>query len=83
MNRLLIVVSLFIISCSSQENLAKRELKKKGFNNITFHKYNECICSNGDIYYIGFNANKDSLEIRGVIWRKHEYKRIYGISLDK
>lgn len=80
---ILILLSLLMIGCASQQKLAKRHLKKQGYKYIDFYPYKECICSNGDIYYIGFTAVKDSdTVVEGVIWRKHKYLRKYGISLD-
>ncbi len=48
--RFLILILLF--GCG-QQRLAKKELIKKGYSNITFYEYKECMCSNGDIYYTG------------------------------
>lgn len=81
MKKIIITISIILISCS-QQRLAKRDLIKKNYKEIEFFKYKECICSNGDIYYTGFMAVKDSVSVRGVIWRKHKYKRIFGISFD-
>jgi len=74
--RFLILILLF--GCG-QQRLAKKELIKKGYSNITFFDYKECMCSNGDIYYTGFK----SYTITGVIWRTHKFKRNYGISIDR
>ena len=74
--RVFILILLF--GCS-QQRLAKKELIKKGYSNITFFDYKECMCSNGDIYYTGFKSDS----VSGVIWRKYKFKRIYGISIDR
>lgn len=74
--RFLILILLF--GCS-QQRFAKKHLIKKGYSNIVFFNYTECMCSNGDIYYTGFRSDS----ITGVIWRKHKYKRKYGISVDR
>ena len=72
--RFLILILLF--GCS-QQRLAKKELIKKGYSNITFYEHKECMCSNGDIYYTGFKSDT----IKGVIWRIS--KRKYRISIDR
>ena len=73
--RFLILILLF--GCS-QQRLAKNHLTKNGYSNVRFFDYKKCVCSNGDVYYTGFKT--DSLT--GLIWRKHKYKRRYGISID-
>ena len=73
--RFLILIVLF--GCG-QQRLAKKELIKKGYKNVTFFDYKQCICSNGEVYYIGFKTDS----ISGVIWRTNKFKRKYGISVD-
>lgn len=77
-----LILTIVLFSCINQQKLAKKHLVKKDYKFIEFFDYKECICSNGDIYYIGFMAVKDSEAVEGVIWRKHKYLRKYGISLD-
>lgn len=71
-----ILVILILSSCVNNEKLAMKQLINKGYTNIKTHAYNDCICSNGDIYYSGFCGLLNNKTDSGYIYKnnKKEFK---------
>ena len=51
-----VVIILILTSCANNEKLVMKQLVNSGYNNIKIYTYNDCVCSNGDVYYTGFCA---------------------------
>jgi hypothetical protein len=71
-----IVIIFILSSCVSNEKLAMKQLVKTGYNKIVLCVYNDCVCSNGDIYYTGFVATKNHVIDSGYVYKtsKKEFK---------
>lgn len=71
-----VVIILILSSCINNEKLAMKQLINNKYSEIKIFIYNDCVCSNGDIYYTGFCGLKNNKIDSGYIYKnnKKEFK---------